>query len=153
MLIRPADPADPTDAEAVAAVHLASRRAAQATGQMPTAVHTDDEVRAWLAGRLRKDRVWIAEQDGVAAGYARFTETWLDDLYVLPSHAGQGIGTALLDLVKAHLVSGFGLWVFESNLAARAFYARHGLVEAERTDGSDNEEGAPDIRMAWSGVG
>ena len=46
---------------------------------------------------------------------------------------------------------GFCLWVFESNTGARAFYARHGLVELERTDGSGNEEKAPDVKMAWPG--
>jgi chorismate mutase len=42
--------------------------------------------------------------------------------------------------------------VFETNLAARRFYRRHGLVELEHTDGSGNEEGAPDLRMAWPGA-
>ncbi len=37
-------------------------------------------------------------------------------------------------------------------MPARAFYARHGLVELERTDGAGNEERAPDIRMAWPGA-
>jgi chorismate mutase/GNAT superfamily N-acetyltransferase len=141
-------PAVDADAAVVAGIHLASRRAAA----MPPGVHTDDEVRSWLAGRLRADDVWVAEVDGVPAGYARFTSTWLDDLYVAPSYAGQGVGSALLDLVKAQRPGGFCLWVFEMNAPARAFYARRGLVELERTDGSANEEGAPDLRMAWTGA-
>src|SRR5689334_18543480 len=116
---------------------------------MPPGIHTDEEVRAWLAGRLEEDEVWVAEIDGEAAGYARFTDSWLDDLYVVPTYAGQGLGAALLDVVKARLPDGFGLWVFEMNMPARAFYGRHGLVEVERTDGSENEEKSPDIRMEW----
>ena len=46
---------------------------------------------------------------------------------------------------------GFCLWVFESNTPARAFYPGRGCVELERTDGSANEEKAPDIRVAWPG--
>jgi chorismate mutase len=42
--------------------------------------------------------------------------------------------------------------VFEMNEPARRFYAHHGLVELERTDGSANEEKKPDIRMAWPGL-
>ena len=38
------------------------------------------------------------------------------------------------------------------NAPARGFYARRGLVELERTDGSGNEERAPDVRMAWPGT-
>jgi len=138
-------PAGPEDADAVAAIHLASRAGAA----MPPGIHTDEEVRAWLAGRLEEDEVWVAEIDGEAAGYARFTDSWLDDLYVVPTYAGQGLGAALLDVVKARLPDGFGLWVFEMNMPARAFYGRHGLVEVERTDGSENEEKSPDIRMEW----
>lgn len=145
MLIRPAGS---DDAAGVAAVHLAARAAAA----MPPGVHTDDEVRAWLAGRLATDDVWVAEVGGQVVGYARLTPTWLDDLYVHPDHAGQGIGSALLDVAKAQRPDGFCLWVFEMNEPARGFYARHGLVELERTDGWANEEQQPDIRMAWTGA-
>lgn len=140
-------PAVPADADAVAHVHLAARAAAP----MPAAVHTPEEVRAFLGSRIGRDEVWVAQVGEEVVGYARFTPTWLDDLYVLPAHAGRGLGTALLDLVKSLRPDGFGLWVFVSNEPARAFYERRGLVEAERTDGSGNEEGAPDIRMVWRG--
>lgn len=141
-------PAGEDDAEAVAAVHLAARRSAA----MPSGVHTDAEVRGWLAARLASDEGWVAEVEGEVAGYARLTDTWLDDLYVAPPYAGQGLGSALLELVKTRRPHGFCLWVFEMNRPARGFYARRGLVELERTDGTANEERAPDIRMAWPGA-
>jgi chorismate mutase/GNAT superfamily N-acetyltransferase len=141
-------PADASDAEVVADLHLASRRAAS----MPPGVHPDHEVRAWLAERLRTDQVWLAELDGRPAGYARTTAAWLDDLYVAPTSARRGVGSALLDLVKAQHPDGFALWVFEVNEPARAFYRHHGLVELERTDGEANEEREPDLRMAWLGA-
>lgn len=136
------------DATAVADVHLASRKAAP----MPPSVHPDEDAYPWLAARVREDEVWVAEADARVVGYVRLTATWLDDLYVLPDHAGQGVGSALLDLAKARRPEGFCLWVFEDNRPARRFYGRHGLVELERTDGSANEEGAPDLRMAWPGA-
>lgn len=141
-------PADESDSEAVAEVYLAARRGAP----MPAPVHTDEAVRYWLDGRLQQDEVWVAEVDGVVAGYARMTPTWLDDLYVAPPLAGAGLGSALLDLVKARRPGGFCLWVFESNRPAQDFYARRGLVTLEHTDGSDNEEQSPDIRLAWPGT-
>ena len=91
----------------------------------------------------------MAEVDGEVVGYVRLTPTWLDDLYVAPQHVGQGIGSVLLDVAKSVRPDGFSLWVFETNTPARAFYRRHGLVEREHTDGSDNEERAPDLRMSW----
>lgn len=145
LALRPAAPADlPTLAE----IHLAARRAAGTA--FPPGVHADDEVRAWIGGwDLAAHDVWLATVDGQGAGYTRATPTWLDDLYVHPDHQGRGVGTALFDNVKAHRPDGFCLWVFESNEPARAFYRRHGCLELERTDGSANEERAPDIRVAW----
>jgi chorismate mutase len=55
-------------------------------------------------------------------------------------------------MVKAHRPQGFGLWVFASNSSGRGFYHRHGLIELEHTDGSDNAEQAPDVRMVWPGL-
>jgi GNAT superfamily N-acetyltransferase/chorismate mutase len=142
-------PANEGDDDAVSSIHLSARRAAA----MPPGVHTDDAVRHWLSGRLQSnDEVWLAELGGAAAGYARFTETWLDDLYVAPPYAGRGVGSALLDLVKARRPDGFCLWVFEMNTPARAFYERRGFVELERTDGHANEEKSPDIKLAWPGT-
>jgi GNAT superfamily N-acetyltransferase len=139
------------DAAAVAEVHLQARRTA--VPAMPPSVHTDDEVREWLAGRLRAgaDEVWVAEEAGRVVGYARLSGDWLDDLYVLPVSAGRGVGSALLQLVVGRRPDGFSLWVFESNGAARGFYRHHGLVELEVTDGTANEEHSPDVRMAWPG--
>jgi len=146
-------PADRADLPAVASVHLAARAASEEAGTMPPGVHPPGDVRAWVAGwDLTTYDVWLAEVDAVTVGYARFTATWLDDLYVLPDRQREGVGAMLLDLVKAQRPGGFGLWVFESNTPARAFYRRHGLVERERTDGSENEEGAPDIRLEWMSV-
>lgn len=141
-------PASAEDGPAVAEVHLASRAAAA----MPPGVHSEDEVRAWLSARVEADEVWVAEVDGAVVGYLRLTDAWLDDLYVRPDHAAQGVGTALLGLAQTRRPAGFCLWVFESNTPARAFYRSRGLVELERTDGSANEERSPDVRMAWPGT-
>jgi len=140
-------PATEDDVDAVAGVQIAARAAAA----MPPGIHPDHEVRGWLAAKVREDDVWLAEVDGAVAGYARMTATWLDDLYVAPPYAGQGVGSALLELVKAQRPRGFCLWVFEMNTPARGFYRNRGLVDLERTDGAANEERAPDIRMAWPG--
>lgn len=142
-------PATPDDVRALAAVH----RTARAASPMPPSPHPASDLEPWLARRLAAgDETWVAEVAGEVVGYARLgtgAEAWLDDLYVAPPHAAQGIGSALLDLVKSRRPDGFSLWVFEVNEPARRFYARHGLVEVERTDGSDNAERAPDLRLTW----
>jgi GNAT superfamily N-acetyltransferase/chorismate mutase len=143
-------PATAADLPAIAEVHLGSR--AGAGEAFPPDAHTPDEARAWVAGwDLASYDVHVAELGGRVVGYTRATPTWLDDLYVLPHAQGSGVGTALLRRVLAEHPDGVGLWVFESNAPARAFYARHGFVELERTDGSANEEKAPDLKLVWPG--
>lgn len=145
--------AGPDDLPAVAELYLAVRRAA--VPLMPPGVHPDDDVRRWVGSwDLSTRDVWLAEAgpDAALVGFATLTPTWLESLYVAPSAQREGIGSTLLELAKAQRPGGFALWVFESNVAARAFYARHGLVELEHTDGSANEERRPDVRMAWPGT-
>jgi GNAT superfamily N-acetyltransferase len=143
-------PATGDDKPAVAELLINVREAAYPA--MPRGLHPPHEVRAYVDGwDLAKYDVWLAEADGLPVGYARVSPDWLEDLYVDRSAQRAGVGSALLDVVKAQRPEGFCLWVFESNQPARNFYYAQGLVDLERTDGAANEEKAPDIRMAWPG--
>jgi GNAT superfamily N-acetyltransferase len=144
--------AEPEDAPAIADLYSEARVAA--VPMMPPALHTNAEDRAWFSLQLGRPEheAWVAERDGRLLGFALLDPVWLDLLFVRADVTGQGVGSVLLDLVKSLRPDGFSLWVFESNSGARRFYARHGLVELERTDGSGNEEKAPDVRMAWPGA-
>jgi GNAT superfamily N-acetyltransferase len=141
--------ADTEDGPAVAALYTSAR--VHAVPQMPPALHTAEEDVAFYSQRIADDDVttWLAEAGGGLLGFAMCTPTFLDGLYVRPDLTGQGIGSLLLDVVEATHPGGYELWVFESNAGARRLYERRGLVEVERTDGSGNEERAPDVRMAW----
>lgn len=153
-------PAGADDADPLAALFLEARAAAYPA--MPRSVHTPEECRHWFREVLRLEprtipmpaarETWVAERDGDLVGYVVVDPAWLDSVYVRPDVQGSGIGTALLDLVKGLRPGGFGLWVFESNTRAQAFYRRHGLVVVRRTDGADNEEHEPDLEMAWLGA-
>jgi GNAT superfamily N-acetyltransferase/chorismate mutase len=143
-------PAAPDDLPAVAELYLRIREAA--VPAMPPQTHTVDEVHAYVGGwDLGKRAVWLAESDGVPVGFMVVEGDWLESLYIAPEAAGQGVGSALLDVAKQLRPGGFCLWVFESNTPARDFYLHRGLVDLERTDGATNEEKSPDIRMAWPG--
>jgi GNAT superfamily N-acetyltransferase len=143
--------AEPADVVRIADLYSGARVAA--VPMMPPALHTNEEDRAWFATQLAKPthEAWVAERDGQLVGYALLDPVWLEHLFIRPDATGQGIGAVLLDVVKSLRPAGFSLWVFESNTGARRFYARHGLIELERTDGAANEEKAPDVRMAWPG--
>jgi GNAT superfamily N-acetyltransferase len=145
-------PATQGDLPAMAEVFLAARAAA--VPAMPPSIHPPDGVRAFYLSHdveTGEREAWVAEDERGTVGFVELKGDWLDDLYVLPQAQGEGIGTALLDIAKAQRPGGFSLWVFVSNVPAREFYSRHGLVERETTDGSGNEERSPDIRMEWPG--
>ena len=141
--------AGPADAPAVAEVLIASRRAA--AGAIPPGVHPDDEVRGWVAAVVIPEReVWLTEDGaGRALAVLVLEDDWIDQLYVAPAFTGRGLGSQLVELAKTRRPAGLQLWTFATNTGAQRFYLRHGFVVAERTDGSGNEEKAPDIRFVW----
>jgi GNAT superfamily N-acetyltransferase len=139
------------DADAVADVYLASFHATYA---FPLA-HTDDEVRAWLAGVVGRggpsgqDDTWVAEAGGRVVGLMVLDEMGIDQLYVDPAWVGQGVGSRLVAIAKDERPQGLALYTFQVNDRARRFYERHGFVATWFGDGSANEEGQPDVRYEW----
>lgn len=138
------------DAAELADLYLRARRAAEPA--IPPMVHSDAETHEWMAGQVDGLDVWVAADADRPLGLLILAGDWLDQLYVDPGATGRGIGSRLVDLAKEHRPAGLQLWTFESNVGAQRFYERHGFEAVERTDGSDNEEGAPDIRYVWRPV-
>jgi ribosomal protein S18 acetylase RimI-like enzyme len=136
------------DGDAVAAVFGAARRATMA--YLP-ALHSSDEDRAYFAGVVAAGDTTVALRDGRIVAFIALADDWVEHLYVDPAHHRQGIGATLLRHAQAARPDGLQLWVFQRNTAAIAFYERHGLRVAERTDGAGNQEREPDARMIWPG--
>jgi GNAT superfamily N-acetyltransferase len=142
-----------TEADARAAADLWLRARKAAVGVIPPTIHDDDDVRAWFESHVVRDaELWVAEdRAGALVGILVLEGRRLDQLYVEPTMTGRGIGTGLVKLAKHHRPAGLQLWTFASNTGAQRFYERHGFVETHRTDGRDNEEGAPAILYVWRG--
>jgi GNAT superfamily N-acetyltransferase len=112
--------------------------------------HSDDEVRQWVAGVLLPTHdTWVADADGTLVGVLALSDGRLEQLYLAPDWRDRGLGDRFVALAKERQPRGLQLWTFQVNEPARRFYARHGFVEVERTDGSGNEEREPDVRLAW----
>jgi ribosomal protein S18 acetylase RimI-like enzyme len=142
-------PANPQDAPAIAEIHLSSRR--HGLPYLPE-VHTEAETHAWVAEvMLPQQEVWVAESEGQVTGYAALHEGWLEHLYIAPQHQGRGVGRALLDLAMSRNPGGLQLYAFQRNDRARQFYEARGFVAEWFGDGSENEEGEPDVRYRWAG--
>lgn len=144
------------DAAAAAELYLRARRAGTDAGTIPPLVHGDDEVRGWVARAvIPRLECWLAEREseresGTLVALMVLDADWIDQLYVEPQLTGAGIGSELIEVAKRARPDGLRLWTFVSNEGAQRFYLRHGFREVERTDGSHNEEGAPDIQYAWT---
>jgi GNAT superfamily N-acetyltransferase len=135
------------DMDQAAAVHRASFDHALPT---LTGLHTPEEDRWYFRERVFAACElwgWFDNQDLV--GIIAFRDGWIDQLYILPSSQGAGIGTALLGIAKGRFPR-FSLWTFQRNTSARRFYERHGFALVRETDGSGNEEKEPDVLYAWS---
>jgi GNAT superfamily N-acetyltransferase len=140
----------PSDAAAIATLHLAARR--DAMPYLP-AMHGDEELRTWMQDTLlRKAEVWVAEIDGRPVGYLGLVDDLLDHLYVGPEHQGQGVGSFLLAKAKALRPAGLRLYAFQRNRHARAFYEARGFAPVSFSDGASNEEQEPDVLYEWHGA-
>jgi GNAT superfamily N-acetyltransferase len=74
---------------------------------------TEQQLREALFGARPAAEALIAERGGESVGYALFFPTfssflssrgiWLEDLFVLPTHRGAGVGRALLSAVAARV--------------------------------------------------
>ena len=95
--------------------------------------------------------LWVAVDDISAdvTGLLVLADSDVDQLYVDPSWCGRGIGSQLLEQAKRLRPDGLWLWTSQANTRARRFYERHDFVAVHATDGSGNEERAPDVRYAW----
>jgi GNAT superfamily N-acetyltransferase len=143
--------ATPADADILGAIGGRSWRATY-PGIVPEAVldeWVDHAAEGWHAAFAQQGpdsawRAWVAERDGVVAGYATTLparSNWLDppdgagelsNLYLEPDAIGTGVGR----LLYRHAVSdlrdrGFNplvVWAFRDNTRARRFYDRMGLT-------------------------
>jgi putative acetyltransferase len=105
------------------------------------------EAHAWaseltLSGmerKLRELEVWVAELNGVIAGWGAIRGDTLEGLYAAPEFAGQGVGAGLLDRLEGLMRDRqFPLVRAEASSNARGFYLRRGY----RTTGPQTPQGA-----------
>jgi len=135
-----------SDMEAVARLHRHVR--GTSLPYLPD-LHTPEEDLVFFREHVfPTSTIWLAEMNGEVIGFAAASGDRLDHLYVDPSWHGQGIGSALLHLLKRGR-SRLDLWTFQDNAQARRFYELRGFSLVETTDGSGNEERLPDALYRW----
>ena len=144
----PLERAMPQDGDEIAALYLEARKAA--LGAIPPVFGSDERVLAWLSRRVKNGQeCWVTRDENGVSAFMLLEPGWLDQLYVRVDRIGQGLGAELVSKAKKLMPEGMRLWTFQSNMAAHRFYERHGFVVVEKTDGSNNEEQAPDVCYEW----
>jgi GNAT superfamily N-acetyltransferase len=136
-------PATDADAGTLAAIHRRARESAA----IPN-LHSRTSIRRFLLRTIHQSHVMIACRDGTPVGYAALHNGWLDQLYIHPDHHRLGIGTTLLAWARRD-TPGLRLYCVAHNARARAFYRSHGGVILSEGDGTDNEEGLPDLLIGF----
>lgn len=110
-------------------------------------VHQHEDVERYYRDTVLPERTVFVAEDHAVIGYAVQDGAEVTSLFVAKDARHQGVGAALLDLLKKgtdHLQ----LWTFVANDGARRFYAREGFKEVRHTSG-DNEERLPDVLLEW----
>lgn len=137
----------PSDIKAVARLHRMVR--IRTMPYLPI-LHTPEEHLAYFRDRVfPSSEIWLAEEAGQLLGFAAASGMWLDHLYVDPDWHGQGIGSALLFIIKKGRRQ-LDVGTFQQNFIARSFYEKRGFVPVRFTDGSENEEQLPDVHYRWT---
>jgi putative acetyltransferase len=77
--------------------------------------------------KLRELEIWIAELDGIAAGWGAIRADYLEGLYSAPQFAGRGIASGMLASLEALMIArGVAAVHAEASSNAKAFYLRRG---------------------------
>ena len=135
------------DAATIAQVHIDARRVAMPW--LPVLHSFEDAVRFFGDFVIPNQVVLVAEAEEGVVGFIAIEGSFVEHLYIAPSHQGIGIGETLLSRAKELRPEGLMLWTFDGNHRARGFYEKRGFIAVEFTDGSRNEERTPDVRYEW----
>lgn len=135
------------DAVAIAAIFDESR----AEMVYVPRLHTRDETLSYFVACLEEHECVVVATEEEVVGFVLFERHFVHHLCVSSAFRRQGLGSALLEWVKAQSKGKLELWTFQKNLTGRRFFEQRGLVCVEETDGSGNEERVPDARYRWTG--
>jgi N-acetylglutamate synthase-like GNAT family acetyltransferase len=134
------------DAPAIAALYTRVR--AQELAFLPVLHTAEDDVVFFRETAMPRNTVWVAEEEGRIVGFVAWHGAEVDCLYVDADNLGRGIGTRLLHVAMADQPK-LELWAFARNARALSFYRKHGFRVLYETDGANNEEKEPDVRLGW----
>ena len=136
------------DAPALADLYLTIRT--ESVPAVPAEIHPPESVHQWIREVLfPSTTIEVVVSSGEPVGFLAHKTGWIEHFWIRRAFTGFGIGSVLLEQVKAIHPEGLDLWTFESNVRAHHFYEQRGFLLVEQTNGEGNEERSPDRRYSW----
>lgn len=141
-------PCEAGDAQAVLDLWIATKR--DAYPYLPAEqVRPREQDAAFFRDYIQtRCQIWLAEADGRLLGFLALAGSYLDRLYVHPAAQRRGAGEALLAKAREMSPRGLELHTHQQNVAACAFYEKHGFRPA-RFGTSGPPECMPDVEYHW----
>lgn len=119
-----------------------------ATEWMPK-LYSAAETLAFCGSMIDRGWVTLAVVQGQTVGFIARDGVDIHALYLTHAMIGRGVGQMLLDDAKVRS-DRLCLWTYQAASGAQKFYLRHGFIEKDRTDGSDNDNHMPDVFYVWT---
>lgn len=111
--------------------------------------HTEEEDRDYFTDVIAaNNEIWVTEEDEQIQGFLAIKESYVDRLYIHPTHQRKGVGTALIAHAQNLSPTGLELRTHVKNVNACAFYEKHGFV-AVKYGVSPPPESEPDVEYHW----
>lgn len=98
------------------------------------------------AEAIEKSEVYVAEEDGIIAGFIGLDGDNIEGIFVDADCRCRGVGKSLIDFVKERHTK-LTLCVYEKNERAAEFYKREGFVPVRKKP--DISTGETEILMKW----
>jgi len=111
----------------------------------------DEDGRFFREVILPRSSIWVTERDRAITAFLAIEGSYVDRLYVHPTHQRYGAGSALIAQAKALSPEGVQLHTHQKNSQARAFYEKHGF-RAVKFGISPPPESEPDVEYHWTPV-
>jgi ribosomal protein S18 acetylase RimI-like enzyme len=111
--------------------------------------HTEEEDRGYFTDVVAaNNEIWVAEEDEQLQGFLAIKGSYIDRLYIHPTHQRKGVGMALIAHSQTLSPTGLELHTHVKNVNACAFYEKHGFV-AVKYGVSPPPESEPDVEYHW----
>ena len=125
---------DVTNLLQAATIHSISWKESHRAFCMPdfVASHTPDRQRNYLSNKMNSGTKIYMLVEEKPIGIVSVTNSFIEDLYVLPDMQNRGYGTKLLQYAIDQCTDTPTLWILENNINAERLYQRMGFVRTGR---------------------